>query len=305
MSSAHAIEKESPALTRAESPPADQRVSTLVGDRLCVQCSYNLVGQSILREPHYQLLIVRCPECGTVAPLQEYPLLGRWAQRWAVLLAGLWLIIMLGVAIGGGAAIFGFSMGTAHESTRTFAQFLSTKYQAHAQLLAAAGGLGAPGYSPADMQAWRDAQDMNALFREAGGWRTGVNWDALYIWIPGSICAFLIGCFVSVAVMAHARGTRCFAGLLVMIIAAAFSYLFGYLPWTQQQVGWYWNDALVRIGPPMLLISLVIASLALCAGLLLGRRLARGLIRILLPPRLVQSFALLWTVEGRQPPRVR
>ena len=37
---------------RAESPaPTEQRVSTLVGDRLCIGCGYNLAGQAVLREP--------------------------------------------------------------------------------------------------------------------------------------------------------------------------------------------------------------------------------------------------------------
>ena len=62
-------------------------VSILVGDRLCTKCGYNLTGQPVLREPHYEMLIVRCPECGAVAALQEYPVLGRWAGRWAALLA--------------------------------------------------------------------------------------------------------------------------------------------------------------------------------------------------------------------------
>ena len=77
--------------------PAEQRISTLVGDRLCIKCGYNLTGQHVLREPHYEMLIVRCPECATVASMQEYPLLGRWAGRWAALAAGLWFLLAFGL----------------------------------------------------------------------------------------------------------------------------------------------------------------------------------------------------------------
>ncbi len=45
----------------------DERVSTLVGDRLCIRCGFNLCGQPVLRERHYRMLIARCPECSTVA----------------------------------------------------------------------------------------------------------------------------------------------------------------------------------------------------------------------------------------------
>jgi hypothetical protein len=48
----------------------DVRISTLIGDRLCIKCGYNLVGQPIMRETHYDMLILRCPECATVASVQ-------------------------------------------------------------------------------------------------------------------------------------------------------------------------------------------------------------------------------------------
>jgi hypothetical protein len=287
------------------SHPAEQRVSMLVGDRLCVQCGYNLIGQTIMREPHYQLLIVRCTECGTVASLQEYPMLGRWANRWAAVLAAFWFLIMLVLVMGGGAAIFGFSMGAAHDATRTFSQHISNKYQAHAQEAAKTAGNAAPAYSPADMKVWRDAQDFDALFQEAGGWKAGVNWYALAIWIPGAICVFAIGCFASIALLTHHTRTRYLVGALIIMAGAAYSYLFGYLIWVDQQVGWYWNNALLLIGPRLLLLSLAIGSIALLAGMMLGRKIVRGLMRVLLPPRLLHALALLWIVDGVPPPRAR
>ena len=279
----------------------EQRISTLVGDRLCVSCGYNLIGQSVLREPHYQLLIVRCPECGTVAALQEYPLLGRWANRWAALLAALWMAVMIAIVMGGGLVMYGFSMGTAHEASQTYSNFISQKYQQHAQQLMTQG-LPAT-YSPSEMQAWRDAQNFDLLFKEAGGWKSGVNWAALLIWVPGSFCAFVIGSVIAIAVMMNHRRMRVFAALLVIGVAATFA-TFTYLNWQQQNVGWYWNDSLKRIGPPILALSLTQASIAFLAGVWLGRRAVRGLLRILLPPRLLQALSMLWIVDGLQPPPI-
>ncbi len=100
--------------TRQTHKAPDQRqLGVLIGDRLCTKCSYNLVGQLIFREEHYQLLVVRCPECGATAPTQEYPQLGRWANRWAALVAGLWLLVLMVLFVGTAAALFGISVGLA------------------------------------------------------------------------------------------------------------------------------------------------------------------------------------------------
>lgn len=281
---------------------AEQRVSVLVGDRLCIKCGYNLVGQSVVREPHYQMLIVRCPECGTVASLQEYPLLGHWANRWAALLAAMWFALMMLIVLGGGAAIFGFSFNAAWDASATFNTYVALRYQKHFEELARAQGQTTPNFSYTEMTKWYQEQDFDAMFREAGGWATGVNWSALFLWAPGSICIFAIGCMVAVASLRANRTKYVVAG---MIMAAAFMYcyLFAYLPWQNQQAYWYWNDSITRIGTPMLGLSLVIGAVALGLGVLLGRKVVRGLLRILLPPRLLQSLATLWIIDGLQPPR--
>ena len=283
--------------------PAEQRVSILVGDRLCVQCGYNLTGQAVLREPHYNMLIVRCPECGTVASPQEYPLLGRWASRWAALLAGLWLLIVLGMLVATGATIFGFSLGTAEEAAGEYLQYLNEQYEKHRQAMIAAAPNASPslGYSGSEMQQWSDHQDYATLFQQAGGWRSGVTWDALFIWIPAGIVVFLLGCFWSAAMLGHRWRGHLMLSVLIMAIAAGFAFLYGWLEW-QNSRHWYWQEARRMVGPPFLLASLVFNWFVLMGGLLLGRRVVRGLIRLLLPPRLRHSLALLWIADGLTPP---
>ena len=63
---AQSASSSTPARDQPSSPSstdAAQRIAILIGDRFCTRCAYNLVGQSVLREPHYNMLIVRCPEC--------------------------------------------------------------------------------------------------------------------------------------------------------------------------------------------------------------------------------------------------
>jgi hypothetical protein len=85
------------------------RISTVVGDRLCIKCGFNLSGQPVVRESVYGMAIVRCPECSTIASLQEYPLLGRWARRIAAALAALWLLLLIGGTFATAGIMFGMS----------------------------------------------------------------------------------------------------------------------------------------------------------------------------------------------------
>jgi hypothetical protein len=114
-------------------PSADERVSILVGDRLCVTCGFNLAGQSVVREPHYRMLIARCPECATVASLQEFPILGKWAMRWGGVLAAAWFVVMLLLTLGSAGAIFGMSYGVARMDAKPLADFMSKEHGAWAK----------------------------------------------------------------------------------------------------------------------------------------------------------------------------
>ncbi len=94
----------------AKPTPAERRVSVLVGDRFCAACGFNLVGQTVFRETHYNMLMARCPECGTPAAMQEYPMLGRWANRWARVLAVVMILFMTMFTFAASLACWGVSI---------------------------------------------------------------------------------------------------------------------------------------------------------------------------------------------------
>ncbi|MCP3905549.1 MAG: hypothetical protein GY715_18135 [Planctomycetes bacterium] len=108
---------------------AERRVSVLTADRMCASCGYNLVGQMVVREPHYGMLIVRCPECAAVASVQEYPLLGRWAGRWGAILAALWFIFLVAMWPLTSAIVFGWTATTSEEAARGYGQYLRTHHR--------------------------------------------------------------------------------------------------------------------------------------------------------------------------------
>lgn len=111
----------------------DERVSVLVGDRLCVSCGFNLAGQSVVREPHYRMLIVRCPECATAASLQEYPVLGKWANRWGGVLAAGMIFVTLLLALGTAGTIFGMSYAVARVASKPLADLIAKEHSAWAR----------------------------------------------------------------------------------------------------------------------------------------------------------------------------
>lgn len=301
----------------------EERVSVLVGDRLCHKCGYNLTGQNVLREPHYRMLIVRCPECATVASVQEYPLLGRWANRWAMVLAGLCMIVIVGLWIGSGALIFGISYGVAEITADRYRSVIDRLYmeaQQSGQLQGAAASsppipttIQIPGQPAIVIQNipgtlgnsfgnWWDGQDKAAIFDQAGGWLTVVEWRALWIWVPLALAAFLLGCAWSVMLMAR-RGVSLIAAGAGVLFVAAF---IGFFPMYEWFIDPSWSPsaaARAEISPVFLVASIVFAGIPLAMGLILGRRVARGLVWLMLPPRLCGSLALLWMVDGLSPPR--
>lgn len=105
-----------------------ERLGMLQSDRACIKCAYNLIGQDIIREPHYRMAVIRCPECGTVTTMQEYPLLGQWANRWAIALGVLWAIMLLAFFGGTIAASTAIGFGMREGTIETFATHISQRY---------------------------------------------------------------------------------------------------------------------------------------------------------------------------------
>ncbi len=293
----------------ATSHPAEQRISTLVGDRLCIKCGYNLTGQPVLREPHYEMLIVRCPECGTVASTQEYPLLGRWAGRWAALAAGLWFLFTLALTLASAGILVALASSVAASASQPYAlwlaerQFAWLKSQDPASL--AQWMLSQP-VSPHSIvdQNWWTGQDPVLLLEEAGGWATATDFSALGHWAWIALVAFPLGCFWAVALLHFRKRSLFIFGLVVVGVAGAFALIGHY-----QSAGtgpWVWmtasNLAMRQIGTPITAMTLAFALIPLSIGLALGRPIVRGLIRALLPPRLRSPLALLWTTHGLTPP---
>ncbi len=285
--------------------PGETRLSVLAGDRLCTGCGYNLVGQPVLREPHYAMLIVRCPECGAVASVQEYPLLGRWPARWAALLAAAWFAVLVVLVVATAGILAAGAHAVAQRASVPFAEHIA---QLHAdyQKQQPAGGqfFGSGAYSFVDGN-WASQQDFEAILGAARGWRSVLNLRALRGWGLIAVPAFVSGCFWAVIFLHARRGRLLLLGAVPVLLAGIFSLLTATLA-NRGMFGWVSAISLAQrqVGTPILAASLAFTYLPLVAGLLAGRPIVRGLIRALLPPRMRGALALLWITDGLEPPRV-
>jgi hypothetical protein len=300
--------------TIASASPGEQRVSTLVGDRLCIGCGYNLAGQAVLREPIYSMLIVRCPECGIVASIQEYPLLGRWAARWAFLLAAAWFLTLLLFLVGTSAVVYGVAQSAVESASTKYAIWLAEqqlewiKQQQQSNLNPNIGWMQSQppsAYMMAD-GTWWAAQNPDALFSKAGGWRAMIDPSFGWTWANFSPLLFAIGCFWSVALLRLRKASLVAFALLPIALAAVSNLIFGYWPNTiMRMYGWTYmiTHASAQIGTPIVVLTLAYCFVMMSFGLLMGRMIVRGMVRLLLPPRLRGALAGLWIADGRQPPR--
>lgn len=306
----------------APAGPAETRVGVVLGDRLCVGCGFTLYGQPTIREPHYNLVIVRCPECSTVAALQEYPLLGRWANRWAVLLVGLYLLILVGLAFAGAGVMTAATTVAVDQCGEKYATFIAQRHHDWIKSLddATLTGLksGLPQWliQQIDQQItpqnaawswvtdeWWNQQDPRAMFAAAGGWTGTVSLSGLWAWFPVLLTGFLVGMVWSLALM----GMRRSRVLPVALVSVALAAVFIYVGFAGTQ--YYGTSARPASGiaqsqlvVPISAATLVFGALCVALGVWLGRPAARGLVRAMLPPRSRGALAGLWLMEGKSPP---
>jgi hypothetical protein len=290
-----------------QTTPDEVRVSTIVGDRLCVGCGFNLTGQPVFKESQYNLFIARCPECGVVASMQEYPALGKWANRWAALAAALWLAVLAGGTFAFGMIVFGVSMGSWHEGVDEFADWVGefAATDESSGLLTNTSNISSISrYSVIDV-AWWESQDHWALLAQAGGFRKMIASEMVSFWLGIGVGGFVFGVIGSVALL-HAKRLRlAFLLLAPLVITALFQtgmYVGEASDMANATVSSVHNLVRVEFGPVMLALTDGFAYLGILIGAMVGRPVARGLVRAFLPPRLRSSLSFLWLTDGKSPP---
>jgi len=323
-------------LTKKQAHPQGQPTPTtfITGDRLCASCGYNLIGQAISREPHYGLLIARCPECGVTAAVQEYPLLGRWAHRWALVLAAVWLLLMVAGWVGTSGMLMGLGLAASETAAQPYSSFIQqvfSQVESQAKLQAAAGTT--PNSGPttslppgtiviqrsgglqqittiggllggsAGFEKWWAAQDHADLLRQAGGWRVGLTAQTIVVWVFSALAMLAVGwVWATILVQLNRRRLLLWGGL-ILLLAAVFAAV-PIIECLTTEPSWVWIAGRNQMTPSYLTMSMAIFFAGLAVGLCTGRSVARFMIRMLLPPRMRYSLAVLWTCDGHDLPKL-
>jgi len=109
-----------------QSKPGAYTPDEIRADRACIGCGFNLFGQTVTKEEHYGLAITRCPECGTVAALQTYPVMGHWVNRFRALIAAVWVLVLLGAFMGNTMAWVGMTQGASSLASQDMSDIIGS-----------------------------------------------------------------------------------------------------------------------------------------------------------------------------------
>jgi hypothetical protein len=297
----------------AAAPPTtdDSARRLLTGDRLCAGCGHNLVNQPIVREPHYQLLIARCPECGTAAPLQEYPLLGRWAGRLAALGAVAWGGMLLALILGAGVGLFTAGMigwGASQSIVSNTLDVLHAEDTAGERagplFMGPANPLMGMNTAGTDFATWYAATQPAELHRRVVAAREG-RWSVAGAAIESLLAfPFVLAAGVLIAVILLGRRpavATLLGGGPSLVVAIA---LYRWIIWMYETdgVNWSYDAAMLVTGWRVVLFGILLNAVVLGLGIWFGRPMVRGLVRLGVPPRLRGSLAFLWLADDRPLP---
>ena len=269
-------------------------------DRACIECGFNLFGQTIVRDEHYGMPIARCPECGRVCALQEYPGLGVWARRWNGLLGSLWLLAAVGLF----SLLLTFSLAPTgpvlEENITGIAERIA---QQHQRDMTESGSSGAAARATGNAwsgidEDWAEETDLHALVNEHGP-----VWSQLDRSYPVTLALLwvMIYCVTLAWPVVLARAGRWRVGVYgagtVLLGGAITAMLFR----NQAETGmWARSYALGVSWPTLVGISYPVLATAALASAFTGRVLARSVIRAALPPRYRLVFAELWRADGKE-----
>tara|TARA_A100001391_G_scaffold155233_1_gene113033 strand:- start:317 stop:1330 length:1014 start_codon:yes stop_codon:yes gene_type:complete len=311
-------------------------------DRACVGCGFNLYGQTVSKDPHYGLAIARCPECGQVAALQSYPTMSRWVNRFRALLASFWVIGLLGVffistlitlqivngALQLGSEDLAEELGIYHETwSLVLAQQQADAAQSDGSAPPVSGTINLPtttvttgpagtttttinrapmGMNYTGMYSWGMLsedwieQELDSTMMNIGGIWKNLNKEFLAILLPASFFALLLGVFWSITMLGARRRTIIWLVIVAQIIAVVILLAMILIPGSfPRAIDIAKGQALPVIMPIIMGAQLIFALL----GVYLGRKIARFVICMSLPPRYRTSLSIFWTRDGLELPK--
>lgn len=279
-----------------EQPTTDQ----IRADRACVGCGFNLYGQTVTREAHYGLAIARCPECGTVAALQQYPAMTHWVNRFRMIIAAIYVLLLVAFFVGSTVGVSAFAFGASSVASENLRRHLSDSNQAwNEQQDTQQTTTGLPFYTSNLSQEYIEEEFPNAI-EDFGPLWGNMDPEWIIVLVPAVMVCFTIGVFWSVALLGASRKRTLLVPLISCAIGCSFIIAANRPDYNN---AWIWNLAHELYIPSMTPVVILIEFVALACGVWLGRKLARFTVRVALPPRSRVPLSILWSRDGLELPR--
>lgn len=291
-------------------------VSTIMGDRLCVGCAYNLRGQPVSKEAHYGLYLARCPECGTPAAVQEYPMLGRWPGRVRVFVALAYALTVLGALLMVLLLLSAMSEGLKETAAEPLAMEIATQWAEYVNTEEAAGRDPFAGRATTPSQRAADGSFMaNRWYAiDTVWWRGQDRFSSFFTGFTHTIRSsvpvmalmtipmFLMGSVLAVLILGARRSVLLVVGVIPALLMLTIFLISTTLD--QRLTGWISPNEIANesMWLPAVACVFVLWLISGSAGLMLGRPIARVGVRALLPPTMRGALAELWFTDNKPLP---
>ncbi|MFN3167217.1 MAG: hypothetical protein ACE37H_09170 [Phycisphaeraceae bacterium] len=276
-----------------------RQVGTVELDRYCAACGYNLRQQAIRRDPATRLLLCQCPECGAFEPANTLTTATRGWFRGLVVFAWLvWLVLWLNLV---GWSVFGVT-ALAVVSGDTRQQWVEIEnvnpndlvendaiknYRQQVSQHNAAGHAGPMSFYKSNAMALRPMRSDDK-------------------WVLGlciALAAAIGGVMTTITAVAIPHWPRWGYVLFACAWPLVGVFIFHALIWPEL---YDWRIVTVGLMQWHLRCAITIQTTALATSLLavwLGRPVARGVIRLIVPPNRRGAFAYLWLADGKTQPK--
>jgi hypothetical protein len=146
---------------------------------------------------------------------------------------------------------------------------------------------------------WRDAHLDDTITLSGGLW-ANINREFLIFLVPMTIVGTLFGIFWSVALLGATRKKA----LLIPLVACTIGLVIVLAIHAPDQTYVYGQSVAVSMYTPLIApIMFAFQFLVLAFGIWIGRKVARVVVTLALPPRNRVPLSLLWTRDGLELPR--
>lgn len=302
----------------SEMADCTQLLGLIETDTFCAKCGFNLHTQNVWRDERLGIPICRCPECGAIeAAGRNTATASAWLRRLALLGLMFWIALVLAFVAGTGFLMFGAQMlapeGVLVEQIETRATGKPVQPTTNGNpplFITMDPDDSNPTFSASEVVlrphfvSWITGDETTPPdYRYRYSYETAPTEFAVatvMLAIPHLLDAILIGCLVWF-------WRPWWRWVWVLFPAAVSLFSLGYYQTYVSNMTWMQGVAREGLGIYTGVVGgvVLLQTLLMIAGLLLGRPIGRFLVSVIVPPRARQLFSFLWLCDGKTLPPAR